>query len=250
MATQSVVTAIRCLEGIAEHGNIGLSELSRNTGFSKATLLRALATLEELRWVQQSAPPLSTWSLTVHAHRVTSQGQVGSTLREAAMPQLNGLQLDTGETIHLCQPDGDVLVVTERLDSSHALRAFLALGTRIPLHASGTGLAYLSAQTEGWVRRYLDGPLERRTRLSLAEPTEVWAELAAIRARGYSVNEEGLSPGITSLGAPVRDAAGEAVAAISISGPTSRITPARFEDYGTAVRECAGRISAALGYRG
>ncbi|MGY0498894.1 IclR family transcriptional regulator [Nocardia sp. FBN12] len=166
--------------------------------------------------------------------------------RDTALPFLNELQLRTTETVHLCAPDGDELVLIERLDTAHPLRAFLPLGQRIPLHASATGLAFLAASSAEYVNDYLAGDLQPRTSHTITDPDTVRRTLEAIRARGYSINDQGLSSGITAIGAAILDAREQPVGSISVSGPTSRITPEKFETYGTAVYESARKIHATL----
>ena len=243
MSTRSVVTAIQILEAVAENQPIGLSELSRVLEVPKATVYRSLVTLEELRWLMQAD---NLWSLTIHAYAVASRGSSGTRIRDAAIGPLNTLQLATGETVHLAVPDGREMVVVERLDTAHALRAFLALGSQLPMHASSTGLAYLSAVDDAAFDEYLAGDLEARTHATVLDRDELRRMRVQDRARGYSINEEGLSSGITSLGAPVLDVGGRVAAAISVSGPSSRMTSEHFEDYGARVRDTAITISGAL----
>ncbi|MCV9993531.1 IclR family transcriptional regulator [Paeniglutamicibacter sp. ZC-3] len=246
MSTQSVKTAIQVIETISLHQPIGLSDIAKRTGGSKATVLRMLATLKEMNWVQQSDTRDAAWSLSFHTYAVTARAGLGVDLRDIAIGPMNGLQLDTRETVHLCVPDGKSLVVIERLDTPHVLRAFLALGTPIPLHASATGLAFLGASADEFVRDVLAGPLEGVSEQTVTDPESVWKLVRETRERGYAINEEGLSSGITSLGAPIVNSAGVPVGSVSISGPSSRIEPAKYEEYGTAVVRTAGEISALL----
>ncbi|WP_457102241.1 IclR family transcriptional regulator, partial [Microbacterium sp. P5_E9] len=160
MSTQSVVTAMRVLEAVSDNQPAGLSELSRDTDVPKATVLRMLRTLGELGWVSQSEANAGKWVLTNHAFAVASRGSSGSLIRDVAMGPLNALQLDTTETVHLAVPDRRSMVVIERLDTPHVLRAFLPLGSRVPMHASATGIAYLAAATDSYLSEYLSDPLE------------------------------------------------------------------------------------------
>jgi Transcriptional regulator len=244
MSTQSVVTAIKVLETVSAHQPIGLSEVARLLDRSKATVLRMLSTLAELGWVAQDPSPAHTWSLTFHAYAVGSKGGSGMSLRDLALGPMSDLQLDTTETIHLCVPDGRHLVVVERLDTSHVLRAFLALGTQVPMNATGTGLAFLAASPDDFIKRYLSEPLERRTRQTHVEEHALRAEITTVRERGYSINEGGLNDGTTSLGAAIVDPGGRPLGSVSISGPTSRITPDKFSDFGAAVARTAAEIGA------
>lgn len=244
MSTQSVVTAIRVLEAVSAQQPVGLSDLARGLGQSKATILRMLTTLKELDWVAQEGAPTFTWSLTFHAYAVGSKGGSGTTLREIALGPMSDLQLDTTETVHLCVPVGRSLVVVERLDTPHVLRAFLALGTQVPLNASATGLAFLAASPDSFIEDYLAGPLEQRTSHTKTEREALWEEIATIRQRGYSINEGGLSDGITSVGSAIVDGMGHPIGSVSVSGPAIRIGPERFLEFGEAVARTARDIGA------
>ncbi|WP_411733193.1 IclR family transcriptional regulator [Paeniglutamicibacter sp.] len=246
MSTQSVKTAVQVIETISLHQPIGLSDIAKRTGGSKATILRMLATLKEMNWVKQSDTRDATWSLTFHTYAVTARAGLGADLRDIAIGPMNGLQLDTRETVHLCVPDGKAVVLIERLDTPHVLRAFLALGTPVPLHASATGMAFLGASADDFVHDVLGGPLEKVSDQTATDPDAVWKLVRETRERGYAINEEGLSSGITSLGAAIVNSTGAPVGSVSVSGPSSRITPAKYEEYGTAVARTAGEISALM----
>lgn len=245
MATESVVSAFRVLEAVAEEQPVGLSELARKVGLPKSTVQRVLLTLQEVGWLRPTETTPTRWQLTYRVVAVVGRAGGGESLRDIALPVMNELQLATTETIHLTAPDGDSLVLVERLDTSHRLRAFLPLGERIALHASATGLAYLSACGPGYLDDYLSRPLPAQTPDTLTDPDRIRAVVNEVRERGYSKNIGGLSLGISSLGAPIVGPSG-AVAALSVSGPSSRITEDRFEELGTQVRDAAARISRAL----
>lgn len=247
MSTQSVVTAMRVLEAVSDNQPAGLSELSRDTDVPKATVLRMLRTLGELGWVSQSEANAGKWVLTNHAFAVASRGSSGSLIRDVAMGPLNALQLDTTETVHLAVPDRRSMVVIERLDTPHVLRAFLPLGSRVPMHASATGIAYLAAATDSYLSEYLSDPLEAVTPQTVVDPESLRKVIVETQLRGFSINEQGLSTGITSIGVAVLGPGQTAAGSISISGPSSRITPGKFDEYGEAARGTAREISRALG---
>ncbi len=245
LATESVVSAFRVLEAVAEAQPVGLSELARTVGLPKSTVQRVLLTLQEVGWLRPTEPTPTRWQLTYRAVAVVGRAGGGESLRDIALPVMNDLQLATTETIHLAAPDGDSLVLVERLDTSHRLRAFLPLGERIALHASATGLAYLSACDQDYLDDYLAGPLPAQTPDTITDPDRIRTVVNDVRERGYSMNVGGLSLGISSLGAPIVGPSG-VVAAMSVSGPTSRITEDRFDELGAQVRDAAARISRAL----
>lgn len=242
MATNSVMSAFRVLESVAELQPVGLSEVARAVDLPKSTTQRCLLTLQEVGWLEPTEDSPTRWRMTYRSVAVCGRGG-GLSLREVALPVMSDLQLVTTETVHLAAPDADTLVLVERLDTAHALRAFLSVGERIPLHASATGLAYLSACENSRIEAYLAGPLPPQTPDSLTEPSQIWDAINAVRERGYSTNIGGLSSGISSLGAPLVAAGRRPVGAISVSGPSSRMVPERFDELGPQVAEAAARIN-------
>lgn len=248
-ATNSVVSAIRVLEAVGERQPVGLSELARAVGLPKSTVQRTLLTLAGVGWC--GADDAARWRLTYRAFAVGNQARDADELRVRALPVLHELQLATGETIHLAAPDGRELVLVERLDTAHSLRAFLPLGHRIPLNASATGQAYLAASTDAVVDAYLaGGPLAPRTSSTVTDSGALRSRLAEVRARGWSVNPEGLSEGIAAVGAAILGADGRPVGALSVSGPTVRMTADVFDTHGRAAADAARRISRELGAPG
>jgi len=246
MPTNSVVSAFRVLETVAEEQPVGLSELSRMVDLPKSTVQRCLLTLHELGWLRPSSAAPTRWSLTYRAFSVVSEALNQQQIRETALPTLNELQLATTETIHLCAPDGREMVLIERLDTAHALRAFMPLGQRIPMHASATGQAFLAAQPDDAVRSYVADGLAPRTPSTITDADVLWETIEQIRGRGYSINDQGLSTGITAIGAAILDAKEQPLASVSVSGPTSRITAEKFETYGLAVHAATQTIRDAL----
>src|SRR5262249_55245314 len=124
-----------------------------------------------------------------------------------------------------------------------------SLGTRWPAHATSTGkvlLAYLpEADLSAWLGRRLDAWTAR----TIVEPGALVRELARVRARGYATCVEELEPGFVAVGAPVRSAAGAVVAAISVGGPKSRLSPATVRAIARRLPPAADQISERLGWR-
>jgi IclR family acetate operon transcriptional repressor len=241
-----VISAFRVLEAVAERQPVGLSELARAVELPKSTVQRCLLTLQGLGWLRPSATKPTRWNLTYRAFSVGSRARDQRQIRDVALPHLNELQLHTGETIHLTAPDGRELVLVERLDTAHPLRAFLPLGYRIAMHASASGLAYLAACPDDFVERYVAAGLEPVTPHTITEPCKLWESLKAVRERGYAVTEEGLNVGVTAVGVAVTDSDGEPVGCISVSGPVSRMLTEKFAEFGQAARRAAEAAGAEL----
>ncbi|MFI1919776.1 IclR family transcriptional regulator [Nocardia sp. NPDC020380] len=244
----SVTTALRVFEEVAAAQPAGLSDLARRLDTPKSTVQRCLKTLESAGWVRTAPDDSGRWVITGKAFSIGSAVASGADLRAVAMPILSELQAQTGETIHLALPDGDELVLIERLDSPHQLRAFLPLGTRLPLHAASNGKAYLASLPDSEIEDVLRRDLDRRTPRTITDPDALRAELAEIRGRGYAITEQELHDGITAIAVALRPGgSGRTAASFSISGPSVRITPDLYEDYGRQALEAKTRIERFLG---
>jgi IclR family transcriptional regulator, acetate operon repressor len=243
---RSVRTALQVLEAVSELQPVGLSELSRKLGLPKTTVQRGLSSLGDAGWLDHDPADTSRWIVSVKAFIVGSTVGNRSGLREHALPQMNILAADVGETIHLAILDGDTVVLIERIDSPHPIRAFAAVGERAPLHASSNGKVILAHLSRGRRDRYLRGDLKPITSHTITTPEGLIEELESIRARGYAVADEELQDGVVSIAAAVRGGDGAPVGSLSISGPKSRMPKSVRAEYGRKVRAIAEAIAAGL----
>lgn len=245
MSTQSIDTALAALEELALTGPLGLSELARRRGVSKATLLRHLGTMRDRGWVAQMPAPDSRWVFVGLQHTHTGDA-AESTLRETALDIMADLQARTTETVHLCERQGPWMVLRERVDSSHALRTYYPMGTRFALHASANGLAYLAALDDHEARAMLRPPLAEITPFTMTDPDEVMAAVTAARERGYSINLGGSKQEVYSIGAGIPGPDGRPAGTLSVSGAAVRFSPEHMEEAGEQLKDAVRRISLRL----
>ena len=245
-AVRSVRTTFTILEAVADHQPIGLSELARRLELPKSTVQRSLATLADLGWIRADGRDLTRWTIGDKVRTLSDRVDDLSRLREAALPVLARLNEETSETIHLAVPEGDMARLVERQDSKHALRLVKPIGTRSPLHAGSAGKVILAYLPQREVDNYLAGELVALTTHTITDPKELFVELQAIRDRGYAVGDQELDYGAVSVAAAVRPDGGRPVAAVSISGPSSRITADLFATYGDLLKPAAAEIAANL----
>lgn len=228
----SVLTALRVFEEVAAAQPIGLSELGKRLDVPKSTVQRCLRTLADAGWLRPATNDAGRWVITGKAFSLGSMMAAGDDLRDVALPELSRLQVDTGETVHLAVPDGEELVLIERLDSAHQLRAFLPLGTRLPLHAASNGKAYLASLPDSEVERILASELAPSTGRTVTDPQVLRQEIEEIRRRGYAVTDQGLHDGIAAVAVALRGRGGVVRGCFSVSGPASRLTPDLYQEYG------------------
>jgi IclR family transcriptional regulator, acetate operon repressor len=131
---------------------------------------------------------------------------------------------------------------------SHLLGALPSVGTRWPAHATSTGKVLLAHLSEETLESRLAAPLTAATPRTVVDRAALRRELARVRERGYAFNNEELELGFVAVGAPVRDAGGRVVAALSVGGPRSRLVPDRLQDIAQRLPRSAARVAQRLGF--
>lgn len=244
-----VSRALDLLESLAEADTpLGATDLSRRIGVTKSAAYRILATLERRGYVVKD-PATAEYRLGARLAYLSRRVPGTGDLLPQARPLLEGLQRRFNETVNLGVPDGAEIVYVDMVESDRALRMTARLGGRDPLHSTSLGKAVLAFLPEGERERLLGSPLSRRTRATLTDAASVRAELDRIRQDGVAEDHGENEAGVLCLGAPIFDAAGAVVAAVSVSSPESRMSAARAREIADAVREAADAISRRIGGR-
>jgi IclR family acetate operon transcriptional repressor len=244
---RSVSRALRSLELIAEAGELGVTELGRRLGVHKATASRLAATLAERGMVERN-PATDRYRLGFGLIRLAGAAMAGLDLVTSARPTLEDLAARTRETVTVGVLSGDEVVSIDQVTGTRSIVSVSWVGRRTPLHTTSTGKVLLAFMDDQERERRLAKPLERTTRRSITDPSELRAQLAAVRRRGYAQTLEELEDGLNAVAAPIRQANGRVVAALSVSGPAFRMRPVDLPRIARATMEAAGAISRRLGH--
>ena len=247
---QSVERALRLLELLAEaHEGLTLGELAGMAGLPLSTTHRLLTTLQAARFVRFD-PAEALWQVGVQAFVVGGAFRRARDLQRLARPFMRPLVTACGETANLYIEDEGVAVCVTQVESPQFVRAIARPGGRARLHASGAGKVFLAWKREADLDAFLAGrALERLTEHTVVRPLLLRARLAEVRRRGFALDDEESAPGVRCIAAPVFDEAREVVAALSISGPKSRLDDSAVERFAPLVRATALEITAAFGGR-
>ncbi len=245
----SAVRTITILERLARHKSINLEQLAKETELPKATLLRFLSTLSSLGYVYRD--PSDQYSLTLKMFSVGSHGLEHLDLIKLAQPIAEELSEQLGETVHMGIVEEDHAVYVMKKESTYNLRMYSRVGKMIPLYCTAIGKILLSDMDEADIKAYIDAhALVPFTPKTLRTKEEVNNELAAIRSRGWAMDDEEHELGIMCIGAPIRDYTGSVIAALSVSWPMFRFERKNFDtDVATITNACA-RLSRLLGWEG
>lgn len=244
---QSLDRACHILAHLANSPGDTLSEIAARLDQSPATVYRVLSTFEAHGMVELDPGP-QTWHIGAGAFRIGSAFLRRTNLIERARPFMQRLVDLTGETANLGIRQGGKVLFLSQVETHQSIRAFFPPGTLSPLHASGIGKALLSALDDDAIRRLVrEAGLEGFTSKTLTGTDNLLADMAATRARGYAVDDEERTNGMRCVAAPVRNAAGEAVAGLSVSGPVTRISNDAVAAFATHVVAAARDLSRAIG---
>jgi IclR family acetate operon transcriptional repressor len=241
--TQAVDRAAGLLVEILESGEtLTFTDLQRRTGLAKSTLSRLLSSLERHALVARSDDGALRPGavLTRYAH----SGRPDDELIVLAEPHLQTLSEVTGETINLAVRIGYEVEQITQVDSTYLMGNVNWVGVRVPLHCSALGKVFLAHGAT-----LPEGRLERRTPQTIGSRAVLDAELADVRRQGWAVADSELEPGLVALAAPVFGADGAIVAGLSVSGPSVRLTPERFDVIGDLLRTEANSLSQQLGHQ-
>ena len=245
---RSLNSSLDVLEALAETGtNLGVSELSRTLGVSKATVHMILANLCARGYAIKD-PVTARYRLGLRAWEVGTVAIETLELPAIAHPQLQRLADRTGETSHLAvYAQGEALYL-DKVASLNPVQAYTRIGGRAPAYCVATGTALLAHQPAAEIDRVCAQRLQRFTPLTITTASKLQDELAAIRSIGVAINRGEWRQEVVGVAAPIRDHRGEVVAAVGLSGPSYRFSLERALTLGPDVRAAADAVSAGLGH--
>ena len=235
------------------NGSYSIRKISQTLKLPKPTVHRILHTLCNLGFVLQ-APDSKEYSL---GFRLVELGQAVLNridFRKEAEPFLNNLADRVQETVHLAQLDDDKIVYLEKIEKigvPTGLRMASRIGARNYAHSCAMGKVLLAFAPDGERKEiFKQNKLPKLTENTITTLSQLQEHLSMVRSQGYAIDDEENEKGIRCVAAPVIDHTGEVIAAISISGPTVRMTLERIDsELKEPVVSTAGKISRKLGYK-
>jgi IclR family acetate operon transcriptional repressor len=226
--TRALDRGLAVLEILAEQSPLPLAEIARRAGQSSSTTFRMLETLRKRGFAAQ-ADDTGLYRIGVKALEVGSGFLRALDVGRLALPIMQRLSEDTGETVSLAVRHGSDAVYVEQVEGARGVRMRFRVGSRLPLHASAAGKALAAWLWEERLDAVLGpAPYRRFTTRSIDSRAVLMADLAETRRRGYGLDDEEFEADLRCISAPVRDRNGEVAAALSLSALASRLgSPAR-----------------------
>ncbi|NTJ61719.1 helix-turn-helix domain-containing protein [Agrobacterium rhizogenes] len=248
-SVQVLDRSLKLLELVAEADGAVLTDLADRSGMAPSTVHRLLTSLAQHGMVTHDGET-GVWTIGVKAFEIGTAYLRFRKLGTISRPFLKQLMEDSGETANIAiEEDGDVVFISQA--ESHApMRAFFRPGRRGPIHASGIGKAILSTWADSQIEALLKGrSLQHFTDKTRDTLPMLLNDVAEIRSRGWSIDDEEHTLGMRCVAAPIFDEYGEAIAGISISGPAVRLPDERVAALGPVVRAAAEELTKAMGGR-
>ncbi|MEZ0108551.1 IclR family acetate operon transcriptional repressor [Catenulispora sp. EB89] len=248
--SSSLRRALAVLGYVREHAGSGrgvpLGKLAEDLGLNKSTVLRLTGPLLEEHLLDRDRE--TGWFRLGHGALRLGQAYLSTLdLRGIAVDHLRKLQREVGETVHLTVWECPDIVYVDKVENETNVRMASRVGSRAPAYCTASGKAMLAWLPEETVQEVVAAGMRPITAWTLSDESQLRADLARIRARGYSIDDRENEPEVRCVAAPIFDHTGEVAAALSVSGLTSRMTVARVRTLGSVVAQVGQRISRELG---
>lgn len=234
LTVRAVERALDILMCFTKDSDLGLSEIAGAIGLHKSTVHRLLTTLEERGFVIRNPATdkyrlgLKIWELSAHLSHNDDPAVL-------LLPQMEQLRDRLGETVSLYLRDGTDRLRIQAVQSNQAIRRVAQVGARLPLFVGASSKVLVAYAEDAVLRAVLDSPdwpaaVDREAYMS---------QLEEIRRAGYATSYEEREPGAAAVAAPIFDRNGRVAAALSVSGPVSRLSPQTLEKMAPVLIEAA-----------
>lgn len=249
---QNVKSLLKMLDVLecfsAADWELSAAEIARRTGLPRPTVHRIVDSLRVVGFLEQEASR-ERYRLGIKLFELGNTAITNLPLYREARPFVDTLAKLSGEVVHLCVFDGTHMVFVERAEhGSGRPHNTVTTMEATPCHSTGVGKATLAFQPEPVLDRIIRLGLHRFTPHTIIDPEALRREMAAIRERGYAIDDREHEADVRCVAAPIRNSAGRVFAGISVSGPARRIAEERVPALAPLVVSHAEQISIRLGY--
>lgn len=234
LTVRAVERALDILMCFTKKDDLGLTEIAAEIDLHKSTVYRLLNTLEEKGFVirnpltEKYRLGLKIWELSAHLSHTDDPAVL-------LLPQMEKLRDCLGETVSLYLRDGTDRLRIQAVQSNQAIRRVAPVGARLPLFVGASSKVLVAYAGESVLQAVLDGPDWPES----VDRDAYVKQLQEIRERGYAISYEEREPGASAVAAPIYDRSGKIAAALSLSGPVSRLSPQKLHEYGPILIEAA-----------
>jgi len=237
------------LENLCVEGDAGVTELSLKLDQGKSAIHRFLSVLSELGYVKKNSDN-GKYYATLKVFEIGAMVRGRLRLVNLARPYMEELGKKTNETINLALFEQGEVVYIDKVESVETLRMDLAVGRRVPAYCTALGKVFLANLSKDEV----EGCLQSHNYKSFTERTinsskELKRNLDNVKKEGIAIDDRELDKGIRCIAAPVCNELGKVIAAVSIAGPSIRMTFNKLKFLRKPLIDATLEISRRLGYR-
>ncbi|RAP30618.1 hypothetical protein C2W64_01814 [Brevibacillus laterosporus] len=225
---------------------LGVTEISKTLAMSKSAVHKLLTTLESEGFIRQNQKT-KQYSLGYTLLELGTKVLRDHDTVEYAKPHVQELAEQTKELVCLCITDGRDAIYVDKIDSQYPIRFTVDAHRRFPLYATSSARCLLAYQSETFIDEILATGLKAYTPQSLTSSEEMKQRLTTIKQNGYEVSSNLRNTGVTAIAAPIFDATGQAIASISLIGPSERMLP-YMDAFQQKVLRTVSQLSLGLGY--
>lgn len=246
---QSVERALSIIEEISKYENgLRITDISNELDLHISTTHRLLNTLIHMGYVHQD-PETNKYELTLKLFEIGNRKLTNMDILDVAKPYAEELMKDVNEVVHIVVRDGDEIVYIDKVEANNVISMSSNIGKRSPMYCTSVGKAILAEMSIHDANKILDRTeYIQYTEHTLVNKQEVLNEIIEVQKKGYAVDNEENERGVRCVGSVIFDRDGNAIGAISISGPAFRVKEENMDSLGETVKTYANLISREMGY--
>ena len=247
---QSVDRTLTILEVLSDYNDgLGITEISSLVNLHKSTVHRLLSTLIYKGYVVQDEES-SKYKITFKLFELGSKKVHKLDLLEISRPYTKMLMESVNEVVHLIIREETDIVYIDKVEANNTISMSSRIGKRNPMYCTATGKAILAFLPEDEVLKvWNSSKIVKLTKNTNTDFILFKKELQTIKNIGYAIDDEENEIGVRCVGATIFNMNGDVVAAISVSGPVTRITDDKIDFISKEVIQCTNSISKEMGYK-
>lgn len=239
--------AIGIMEAVSAVDGMTLTSIAHQTGTTTSTAHRILTTLEANGLVTMDRER-KLWFVGVTAFQIGNGFLRNRKVVDLARPLMRDLMSEIGESVNLGIEDDGAIVYLAQIECHNPIRAFHRPGTRTAIHSSAMGKAILASWSDAAIKKLMEKVgMPGFTRKTLTNDRRFFADMETTRERQWALDDEEATVGMRCVAASIHNEFDDIVAAVSISGPTTRLTYDRIGELGPRIKRVAAEITAAIG---
>ena len=235
---------LECFSTVNRH--LSLAQIATRSGLPRPTAHRMLSAMKEIGFIEQDARS-SSYGLGIRLFELGNIALANMDILREAKPFMDRLSKLTGESSHLGVFNGFEVIVVEREEPAERQSRGMQPSEASPAHCTGVGKALLAFQRAEVVEQVISAGLKVYT-TTISTPEGLRTELAAIRQRGYAIDDSEHQVWVRCVAAPIRNSSGHVFASVSVTGPADRMTDAKIASLAPLVVQTADSISRQIGF--